>query len=435
MLTPPLAALRSATPRSAQERIQPLLGAEIGPRIPDVAFDTRIGRGTVASEFDRAVRVRLEGSGPASTRTFVPETTTAQKLFASPAGPRFERLLRASLASIDAANGSDDLHHITLAPDEHSVKGVEFLSRVVAEARTTPGNVRFTSGHWSKADLPAAEARSAARMSRVLAHAMPREIGKSTLAWNGRGDVVLMPDASRDMLASVGAYRPQDGDPIASNFGLNEADVAPESRPYVQPAIARFRGDVLRQEVGALVHEAHHSPTPLVTRGAETTRILEESVAQIFAVGDRARVQRAAGIDTHALAADPTNAPDLAKLGWKPWNRSHLPKDPVSDAPMVQHRYVDGPQVVRDLLHLYDVDLRTKDGRAEAFRLLQTVPSDNLPRFLARELITRRGLDPSVEASLADRIRRSVASPSGAELVSRFLAEQKPQEVPPPAAG
>jgi hypothetical protein len=419
---PTPAVLRPDAP--ARDRIRPLLADGMGALIPDLAFDTRIGKGTVGSEFDRNLRVRFEGTGIASQRSIVPETTTTQRLLASPAGPAFERLVRSAAAVADAANGTDNLHHLTLTPDEHAVKGLYMLGAFTDEAKVTGKPVRFTKGHWSKADLPAAEQRAALRYSKDIAAFVPGRIGQGVGAWNGQGDVVLTPDMSRNLLATIGAYRPQDGDVIMSRYGAPPAsDLTPEQNKAVDVPLTKLRRGVLNWDTNALVHETHHSITPMAKRGSEETSIIEEAVSTIFGERNSAVIQRQAGLDVASVAANPAAVVDRAQLGWKPWNREHLPQMKPGEAEQVQSRYVDGPQVVRDLLKVFKVDLRTKAGEAEAFRLLQSRPAVEIPRFLANELIARNNLDPAHADKLTDRIRRSVSSPSGAGLVTKFLTE------------
>lgn len=386
----------------ARDRIRPLMPADIQDKVPDVVLDTRIGRGTVASELDRNVRVRFEGDGLPSERRIIPETTTAQKLLASPAGKPFEALLRRTLATADAARGADDLRSITLAPDEHAAKAATLIDAIGDFARQTGAPVRLT-----ESGSPAAEKAAAREVALGVATHLPGQIAFAA-ARNRAGDMLVMPDVARGLLASVGAYQPQAGDDLVA---------AP-------PTVRRL---MLREGFDTLVHEAHHSVTPqLAPRESATTGTFEESIATIFGNRLRGRVSSPVSDAVAAVVADPTSARDQAKLGWKPWNREHLPKPPTELTDTAQAHYVDGPAVVRRLLRGAGVDLRTREGHARAFDILQGRAAAHAPRRLADALVEARGIDAAHREDVVRRVRESVSHPDGARHVLELLDRLAP---------
>jgi hypothetical protein len=404
-ITPVIAApITAAASGPARDVVRPMLPDDVRRFVPDVALNARIGRGTVASEYDRAIRVRLEGAGAPSTRTIVPETTTAQRLLASPAGQGFEALIHRTAAEADAAHGADDLRSYTFVPDEHAAKAVTFLDAVQDSARATGERVTFGNSHkgWT-------EKIGAQKTVDAITKNLPAEINFAA-AWNDAGHIMIMPDEARTVLSTINAYRFKAGDKLLTGTG---AEAKREER--------------LRDSIDTMVHETHHSVSPFhAASESENTAIIEEGVSSVFGKRDRSQVMRGIGANdtVHAVAADPTGgSKDLSGIDWAGWNRDHLPQPPAGEVATSHGRYVDGPKVLRDILHLAGVDLRTKAGEADTYQLLQGKPSQDVPRVLADALIARRGVDPSHREQLVDRIRRSVASPSGAKLVSNFLTQ------------
>lgn len=395
-LTPATAAHPAVSP--AKDRIRPLMDPALLPLIPDAAFDARIGKGTVASEVDRAIRVRVEGDGPASERRIVPETTTAQALLDSKAGPAFEKLVRETAGVADAAKGKDNLRTYTIVPDEHAAKAVSFLNSVYRVARAQ-GAIQF-----SPEGTPEAERRAAQQIVNALTEGVPSQLAFSA-GWNGGGDILIAPDVGRDLLATINAYAPAKGNSILT-------------RP------PKVREAILRDDWDTLVHETHHSVTPLATNHASpNTRIFEESVASIFGKRQRGQVANAAGARIEQVASRPTRVTDQADLGWQPWNRSHLPKPPKDLMNTAHARYVDGPAVVRDLLKMAGVDLRTTEGFDKAFDILQGRDTRYSARQLADAIIEHTGADPSTREAVVAAVKRSVESEQGAKLVADIVGQ------------
>ncbi len=384
----------SATP--ARDVLRPRLSPDVRELIPDVLLDARIGRGTVASEFDRTLSVRIEGDGPASQRRIVPQTTTAERVLASPAGPAFERLVRRTMAVGDAAQGHENLRSITLVPDHNALKGVEALGMVSNTARESGEPVTF-----SKSGTPQAEKAGAAAFAREVAQRSPTE-NASTLAWNLDGEMVVMPDVSRRLLATLGAYRLREGDRI-----LNK----PEP----------LRDAVLRDDWDTLLHEANHSVTPSWDRESEATGMWEEAIPTVLARRDRTAAAHDAGADIDAIVADPLSGRDDAALPWKGWNRSVYPTPSQKQQYDTEATYTDGPEVLRDLLNLAGIDRRTTEGRQATIDLLQGAAAQYVPRRVADAIIKQQHVDPALRERLVSRVRASLMHPDGVRHVQELL--------------
>lgn len=385
----------AATP--ARDLIRPRMSPDVRELIPDVALDARIGRGTVASEFDRTLSVRIEGDGPASQRRIVPQTTTAERVLASPAGPALERLVRRTMAVGDAAQGRENLRSLTLVPDHNALKAVEALGMITQSARIDGEPVTF-----SESSTPKAERAGAAEFARDVA-ARSGADNTNTLAWNGRGEIVVMPDVSRRLLASLGAYRLRDGDRILT---------AP---PEVRDA-------VLRDDWDTLLHEAHHSVTPSWDRESEAVGGWEEAIPTVLAMRDRSLAARQAGADIAGVVADPAAGRDDAALPWKGWNRSVFPAPSKEQSEHSAATYTDGPAVLRDLLGLAGIDRRTSEGRQRTIDLLQGAAAQYVPRRVADAIIEAKGVDPSLRERLVSRVRASLSHPDGTRHVAELLA-------------
>lgn len=414
-IPPAAAASRPTTSAPASDRVRARLEADIAPLVPEQLLDTRIGKGTVASEFDRAVRVRIEGSG--DDRRFVPETTAAERLLASPAGSKFEKLLRSATNTpiLDAAKGVDDLHAITLVPDEHAAKAVDLLGRVLDFARATKQPVRF-----SESGTPADEKAAMREFAGGVAKQLPEQLAFSA-GWNGGGDILIAPDVSRSLLAGIDAYAFGRGDSLLhARSEPGKPKVPTAERP---PSSEKARDFNLREALATLTHERHHSLTPMGNRGSETTSIFEEVSAEVLGVRERGIVQRAAGADVNGVAKDPTSAVDQGNLGWKPWNRDHLPQPPKELTDTAQDRYTDGPRVVRELMRTAGIDFRTTEGRRAVTEILQGGDVARAPRRLADALIQQHGVDAAHREELVELVKRSVQHEDGSKLVTNYLRD------------
>ena len=362
---------------------------------------SRIGKGTVASEVDRSIRVLLQGEGPASRRELVPDSKAAADLFASDAGPTFERAMRSMLSVADAHEGSENLRSLTFLPDEHAAKGVSVLNRIDSLARAgmdidaalDPTEYRVGKVRKEAPELTRPEIRTelrrlaAAEGVRLLTDGLGETIAFAG-AWNGDGHVVMMPDVSRDMLATLGLYRIQPGDGSAQ-------------LPREQ------RAGKARRSWHAAIHEAHHSISPRDQRtNAEHTRVMEEAVAEVLTPGAVGPTIRRAGADP-ALAARPARDTKGEAVDWPAWNRDHLPQPDASEVSTAEGRYTDGPKLVRDLLRLAGIDRRTATGKLAALDLLQGERSNRVPSRLADAIARRHGLTDEAADRVTTLIRQA----------------------------
>lgn len=379
---------------SAREVLRAHIPAGELAKVPDPYLDARVGLGTVASEFNRTISVRIEGSGPPSKRALVAQTPAAERLLASKAGPAFERLVRSTMAVGDAAKGHEDLHSLTFLPDEHAMKAVDVLGQLT-------GAVRYDGAAPALPADPKDAAKAAAQFTRKVAATSMKE-NNTTLAWNGDGELVIMPDVTRRLFATIGAYTPRTGDPIL------EKD-------------HKTRDFVFRDDFDTLVHEGHHSVTPeKMYSGAASA--WEEAISSVFGLQDRARLARAAGARVRETIEDPGAARDDAGLGWAPWNRANvMPKQTEKQKDQTKVTYHDGPAVVRKLLTLAGIDRRTTEGRALTDQLLESRSARFVPRLVADAIIKERGLDPSIRERLVSRVRESVDHPDGIRHVTELL--------------
>ncbi|MCW2927295.1 MAG: hypothetical protein JWM86_1263 [Thermoleophilia bacterium] len=375
-----------------------LPAGDIGP-VPDAFFDARIGRGTVASEFNRTISVRLDGSGPPSRRALIPQTPATEQLLASPAGPAFERLVRSTMAAGDAARGHENLRSLTFLPDEHAMKAVDVLTQLAF-------TVRATGTAPSLPKDPAAARAAAALYARSVAEDSIK-YNATSLAWNADGEMVVMPDVTRRLFATIDAYRPSKGDRIVER-----------TKPQ--------RDYTIRDDFDTLVHEAHHSVSPEPMQSSDSTSAWEEAISSVFGLQDRARAARATGANVIGVIEDPTSAHDGSGLGWGAWNRDRLPKPTKAEQEQTKVTYQDGPRVVRELLGLAGIDRRTTAGRATTLELLQGRSARFAPRRVADAIIAARGLDPGVREGLVRRVRESVNHPDGVGHVTELLDTLRP---------
>lgn len=389
----------SASTPLARDIVRANLAPGVGALIPDAFLNARVGKGTIASEFNRTLSVRVEGDGPPSQRRIVAQTPTAAAALASPAGPAIERMIRRTMAVGDASAGHENLRSITLVPDEHAMKAVELLGLVEQDARASRRPPRF-----SDTGRPADEQREMTKLIDEIRRTSPQE-NANTLAWNSDGDITVMPDVSRRLLATINAYRLQPGDGVLE-------------RP------APVRDAILRDDWDTLLHEASHSVTPAGYPSTESTDAWEEAIPSVIARRDRTQASRDAGANITKLAGAPHTGGDDARLGWKAWNRSRLPQPTKEQSDTADTVYGDGPQTLRDLLNLAGIDRRTTVGRQATIDLLQGRPAELVPHDVASALMSHLGIDSSLRGSLTKRVRESILRPEGIRHVTGWLAEQ-----------
>jgi hypothetical protein len=400
---------RITTPRSEQPfSAQALLPREIQ--------NARVGHGTVASEIDRSIRLRLDGDGPASQVELVPDSAAAAQLMANPEhAAKLTTAIRTFLAEADAYQGKENLNSVTLVPDEHASKGISMLNWATVErggpmdveqaiepTRYAVDKLRKEHPEYSRQDLAGA-------LRQVNADALTKELTgeeaanvKFAAAWNAEGNIVFMPDRSRDLLASIGLYRIQPGDEATK--------LPPAYRPY--SAFDAWH---------AGLHEAHHSITPeLNEHSPEHTSVFEEAVPEVMSVPGTISKMIHGGGNPMALARVARSEKGQA-VDWAAWNRDHLPKPPESQMATAEGRYVDGPKLVLDLLKLAGIDRRTTEGKARTADLLQGERAARVPKRLAEAIVEAKGLAPAKADKLADLIRAACVGLQGLGDIKDFV--------------
>jgi hypothetical protein len=374
----------------------------------------RIGKGTVRSEVDRSIRVLLAGDGPPSTREIVADSKAAVDLVSSKDGPTFVRAIRSFLEVADPHVGKENLKSITLLPDEHASKGVAVLhwaermagDGTSADVAIEPEQAQLDAAHaafpqFSRDQVRGELRRLAAAEGAKLIAAPEAEDVSFSGAWNSDGHIVMMPDVSRDMLASVGLYRTQPGDQLTKTPVEHRADQA-------------------RWSWHAALHEAHHSITPPGDRGEEWSSVLEEAVAEVLTPASIAKTLRAAGADP-ALAARPARDTKREAVDWKAWNRDHLPQPAAAEVATAEGRYTDGPALVRDLLRMAHIDRRTTTGKAAALEILQGDHVNEVPGRLADAIVAAKGLPASTTGQLEQLIQQAAVGEGSTSTIKQFL--------------
>lgn len=386
--------------------------------MPKEMLTARIGKGTVQSEIDRSIRVRLEGSGAPSERKLVPDSKAAVELLASEHGPTFEQAMRSFLAVADPHVGKENLKTITFLPDEHASKGVSVLNWASSAAAAghdaeeviapQPDEVeRVLKANPGASKEQVVEAIRTGRAKMVVGKVTEGEAENVSFAgaWNSGGNIVMMPDVSREMLATLDLYRIQPGDQL-------------QGKPVDK------RADHARWSWHAALHEAHHSVTPMGARGPEWTSVMEEAVPEVLTPQSIEPTTKAANADP-SLAARPARDTKGEAIDWPAWNRDHLPKPDKDSASTAKGRYTDGPKLVKELLDMAGVDRRTTEGKATALELLQGQTASRVPKRLADAIVDHAGLEASAAEPLADRIRQAAIGKATIGEIERWIAEQQ----------
>ena len=382
---------------TASAAAPPTSASSLLPREMQVA---RIGKGTVQSEIDRSIRVRFEGTGPIEGRKVVPDSAAAVALFQTKDGATLERAIRSFASIVDAHQGNEDLKTVTLLPDEHASKGVSILNW--ADTATREGHSIDKMLEPTRKDLDQAAKQFPdlsrdqlrAELRKVFASEGAKQLAQGeaenvafAAAWNGNGNIVLMPDVSRDFLSTIGLYRIQPGD-----------------QTQLRPVEKRERAAKWAWDTA--LHETHHSISPLGPRGPEWTSVMEEAVPEVLSPGDIKGAVAKAQAD-FSLTARPARDTKQEAVNWPAWNRTHLPQPPKDQVETAKGRYTDGPALLRELLQMAGIDRRTTEGEATALELLQGKSASFVPRRVADAIAAERGLPVEQARELADLIRKA----------------------------
>lgn len=375
---------------------------------------TRIGKGTVASEIDRSIRLRFEGTGPIAGRTVVPDSRAARELYAAGHGATLEKAVRSFSSIVDAHQGNEDLKTVSFLPDEHASKGVSILNwahQVAGAGYSIDDVIEPTRADLGRAqkqfpDVPRAELRAALRQHAAAEVAKQLAEGEAenvsfAAAWNGAGHISVMPDVSRELFATLGLYRLQPGD----------------ETQQVPPAKREQWGKAAWH---TMVHEVHHSISPMDKRGPEWTSVMEEAVPEVLSPSDAHHAMVKAGADT-SLIARPARDTKHEPVDWPAWNRKHLPKPPKDQMDTAEGRYTSGPELLRELLSMANIDRRTTAGKAATLELLQGRDAKFVPRRVADAIVSERGLPAAQAPELADLIRQAAIGKATLAEIKAFI--------------
>lgn len=422
-----ISALASPVPTAATAvqpaagRIQSMLSPDDRAAMPVEMLETRVGRGTLASELDRSIRVRFEGTGPVSGRDIVAETTAAAKLLAGPGGDTFRETVRAFASVADAHQGVENLKSVTFVPDEHAAKAAKILNQVSAihhdgvdtkkELTTVPPGLLAKLRKENPGvplDLLKDAIVRAQNRDLVLDWAKdePSHV-RFSAAYNLDGHVTVMPDVARELFASVGLYRIQPGDQ-ATKLPLARRDLA------------------VKEAWRTMVHETYHSVNPLPNsfNDNEVARVMEEAISTVL---ERSQGQRAwlrAGVDPDSIERPARHQNGMA-VDWAPWNRAHLPAPPKDLADTAKGRYDTGPKLVRAMLGHAGLDLRTAEGRSAMLKILETGDAAGLPLRLAQAVAAKQGLDAAATKSLATLVEQVSVGTAPRAAIDRLVAGAK----------
>jgi hypothetical protein len=355
------------------------------------------GKGSVAQAIERSIRIRFDGNAEPSQRSIVPETQAAVDLLGSPAGPTYERAMRAIASVADGHQGADDLKTITLYPDERSTLGGAVLDRLDIDRRDGQRIAKLDN-------------RQEAR--RYVRDATEGELEDLAFraAVNRDGHIGIAPDVSREFLSTLGLYVPKDGDDLLRMPADDQRDTLAESWKTV-------------------VHETHHSVTPETSWDDEAVNVLEESVPTVMERLQGPVIAAKAGADIEGevqrLGYPDGGAAD-AKAGavqWGAWNRDRLPAPPDELEETAGARYTDGPELVERLVKLAGIDTSTPEGIAQTDALLQGERAKVVPQRIAAAIAKQRGLSVDHEQELAELIHDAAGSTATIKDIERLLAD------------
>lgn len=376
--------------------------------------------GTVASELDRSIRVRFEGSGTPAERKIIAETSTAEKLLQSRHGDAFRQLIKAALQTLDAHKSGVRISSLTMLPDEHAARAVDVLHAVIFNTSQDfqygpwiePSHEAIASYTKLHPSVSAQKARSVLRQSTASQYVKETVAGTDSMVrfssgLNAHGNVILMPSQSRVVLASIGAYRMQPGDQVTA--------LPPDKRTW-------YASDAYR----TIVHELQHTVTPAGPSYVEVEhqRVLEEATATLLEGWLWQSVRAGAGADLQRAAAPPRRGYVSGGVAWDAWNNGRLPDAPKDLEASRKARYVGGPVLLRKIFAHAGMDLRTTQDRKHATRVLQGGPLEDMPRRLAQAVVTGRGMGSrKATGELADAITRIADGTAPVTLLDQTVRE------------
>lgn len=208
--------------------------------------DIRVGHYKASTLLDKQIQIGLVGSGPPSTRTFVPQTTAAARLLSGPNGPKVENLLRGTFKQLDS-RPNNVMDGIALSTSKEGYR----LNTAMARLDSVP-----------KISTKLAEMGPKTRQKAV------REVLTSTKPITDRSL------ASYSTWVNVG--------PALSAQLVMAAKDGRTARSH-DTAFAQY----------VVAHELEHAVTPASGKEMKTKSWLEEGTAELLSLQQRASVARA----------------------------------------------------------------------------------------------------------------------------------------------
>ncbi len=368
------------------------LPADVAARVDPALLGASTGNESVGAGVSRSVRIMLEGDGAPSQRRFVAASQTAQRLLASSAGPKLERILRGYLASADAMAGATELRGITLAPDLDSVRASEVLHTWQRTLdRTEPdGHVRLRAD-----DQASADALVTGLADRIVGND-PRIAG----AWTQDGWITFLPKAAHVLLAAANA---------------NTIDLS--DRPDGKPGLLERTADWAR-DIGT--HEVQHAVSP--TDGRNRVEVWEEATAEVLARGLSQRQAERTGLTAESLRAELERA-DEFDPGWTAYVEPPA-KDADPERERRRREVYEWPHAAMvGLLALAGIDdVSSSDGWQHANELLQAPGEASAQQRVTDAIVTRNGIAPDDARRAGELVRGALVFDGGADALEQLHA-------------
>jgi hypothetical protein len=350
--------------------------------LPPELLDFRVGSGTLAGALNEQVRVRIEGTGPPSTRKLIPDNDLTKRLWETPAGTRLETQLRGSMSLLDGVKGTK-LRGFTLNADGRGMAAAAALAHLEDEPhvrglvtdnlKTRPQLARETLGAWAdeeKVGLP------------------------DVAAWNNAGWIALSPSLSRVMLTDAGAYRPKPSESAMRTYD-NDGDGIPWLR-------------------SVLPHELQHSVTQVTDKFYDAHGWIEEGLADTLSEPQafQREAEKRMDLSPQKHAGRLAHAPTF-DVGWKAWKKPTFASSAQAETESaeVDRNYVQSQELLTGFLGMAGAQLHTKAGRQRTAHLLQDKSAQFVPGALADAIIEHNHLDPSRRSELRNAILTSIDTP------------------------
>lgn len=360
--------------------------------LPDALLNAKVGRSTLAGSLNDQIRFRVNRTGSnVADWSIVPDSPTAAALMQTKAGPELLRQLRTATDSTKHLTDVSNLKGFILAEDSESALAGRVLSWL-DDPSDPDGRQLARLGELNRTKV-------AGRVMRQWGEGLSTSLARAG-AWNSRGWITFVPDTARAMLVNAGAYQPD---------RTKEADLLQAKRWTNYLA-------------GNASHEVQHSvsgPSPTAYKG--DARWMEEGTANVFSRTPtfHSKQAKSANLRPEVYASRLSHEPSFDP-GWKPWKRPTLPPAEQQETDKAADRnYGDSQVVLRDLVRLAGGDFRSNDGKLIARELLQRKSMRYTAGVLAKAIIERHELDPSVYERLRTRINGAVDIKGGVDALAR----------------